>query len=111
MQPPRASQNSPEHIAKLRQSADSVIARRQSGEGFIYVAAIPEADAVKIGHSLDPAKRVQAMQLRLLGFFPATMRAERTLHKRLAEHRHPEFDGREVYRRTALAHLLSAARP
>lgn len=86
-------------------------ARMKDGEGFIYVAAVG-AEIVKVGFSLDPARRVQDLvryyegrhEVRLLGHFPASITAERAFHARHAHLQIPPgtnwVPGREHYPRS-----------
>lgn len=99
----------PEHIAAISAGQKAAFARRQAGEGFIYVCAIRDTDAIKVGFSLNPENRVLQLGagVRLLGYFPADVKTERALHVRLRAHRHPDFPRtREVYRREAFSHDL-----
>jgi hypothetical protein len=85
--------------------------RIKEGDGYIYVAEVIRLTfanvpigSIKIGFSLDPAKRLQRFPNdvgvvgRLLGAFPATIHQEKTLHQRL---RHLRIKN-EFYPRSAL---------
>ena len=77
--------------------------RIRAGEGFIYVAQIENTDLYKIGFSLDPVTRIRRESVpgsRLLGFFPASLLAEKRLHRALLKHRTKRW-GIETYRREA----------
>lgn len=95
----RDPQNSPEHKAMMTASLKAARARIGAGEGFIYVAEITGTDAVKIGFSLAPERRL-GPKVRLLGYFPASIKAERALHEHLRGKQHPDFESREVYPRS-----------
>lgn len=65
-------------------------AKIRRGDGYIYVAAVDDGAVIKIGFSLDPETRVQAMRdrkVRLMGYFPCTLRQERLFHGRLKDFR------------------------
>lgn len=104
--PFRNAVDSPENKAMMSASLKAARARISAGEGFIYVAEVIGTDAVKIGFSLNPERRL-GPKARLLGYFPASIKAERALHVRLASHRHPDF-GLEVYPRSIFVHGAAA---
>lgn len=105
----RVRSNSPEHIAMLRAGQHAANARRRSGEGFLYLADIPELGVLKIGHSLRPSIRVKSIKINskhrvkahLLATTPGTFDEEHSLHLRLREHR---ALGLEFYPRSILSH-------
>lgn len=107
----RLEQNGPEHIAAISAGQKAAQARKLAGEGFIYVAAIGTTDAVKVGFSLFPERRAAQLGsgVRMLGYFPASIKAERALHKLLRAHRHPDFSGQEIYPRSIFAELRRVA--
>lgn len=88
------------------------LARIEQGAGFIYVAAVPNSEAVKVGFSLDPERRIAQLgyEFRLMGCFPASQAAERALHVFLSNRRHPDFSGREIYSRDVFRHAPAALR-
>lgn len=102
----RITQNSPEHIAAISAGLARAREKARAGEGFIYVCAIENSDAIKIGHSLDPEFRAKrhGPSVRLLGFFPATIASERALHRLLKPHRCSGWAAREIYPRSVLVH-------
>lgn len=79
-------------------------ARRENGEGFVYVAEMIGTGLLKIGFSLNPQKRMLALRadyrntFRLLGAFACSNAEERRLHRALARHVTPALR-REFYRR------------
>lgn len=99
----RATLHSAEHITDLREGQRLARARMATGEGFIYVAAI-DASTVKVGFSLRPERRVEQLgkSVRLLGYFPASIRAERELHRLLRNH----ATDRECYPRSLFEHAI-----
>jgi hypothetical protein len=75
-----------------------------AGDGFLYIAEIIGADAIKIGYSRSPASRLYQFgsrlkrPVRLLLTSPSSHEDEIILHARMAEHRHPDFPShREIY--------------
>jgi hypothetical protein len=102
----RRKQNGPEHLALMKAGLAKARERAMAGEGFIYVCGIEGSDAIKIGHSLDPLRRAMTHgpSMRLLGYFRASIDAERALHRMLKPRRHAEYEGREIYPRAALFH-------
>lgn len=86
----RLTAGTPEHTAALSEGQRIARARMAAGEGFIYVAAI-DADTVKVGFSLRPDRRVEQIgrHARLLGFFSASISAERSFHKHHQDHQIP----------------------
>ena len=110
---PRLEQNSPEHIAIIRQTQRVAAARKKAGEGFMYVVEIIGTDAVKIGFSLTPERRAGnfGSRARLLGFFPCTYATERRFHRLHQDKRHPAFEGREIYPKAILAEPLPPPTP
>lgn len=101
----RLRAGSPEHIAAISAGQKAAAARRSAGEGFIYVAAIRDTDAVKVGFSLQPEMRATQLGsgVRMLGFFPASIHAEREFHAAHRSQRHPDFSGQEIYPRSVFA--------
>lgn len=97
----QVTQNSPEHIALISAGLKAARARRNAGEGYIYVCSIPNSDAVKVGHTLFPERRATQLGpgVRMLGYFRASIKAERALHAHLRDRQHPDFGGREIYLR------------
>jgi hypothetical protein len=81
-------------------------ARVKAGEGFIYIAEI-RPDLIKIGHALDPYRRLVQIGMsptrRLLATMRAPREAEIALHKTLHDFRLPEH-GSEFYPRSILNH-------
>lgn len=80
----------PESMARKIAGWKAARARAHAGEGFIYVAQIVGSDMVKIGFSLDPAKRMKGIwcyrwgtKARLLAQIPATWAQEKALHRAL----------------------------
>ena len=78
----------------------------------MYLAEVVGTDEIKIGHALDPAKRMSGLRadyfksFRLLKTIPAALKEERRLHRRLSA-----FIGRrhrgiklEFYPRSILTH-------
>jgi hypothetical protein len=59
--------------------------------GYVYVIASEDNKRVKIGHSIDPLRRIRTMQygssqrLRLIGAFPGGKSDEETLHSLLRD--------------------------
>lgn len=102
----QVKQNSPEHVALISAGLKAARVRRDAGEGFIYVCSIPNSDAVKVGHTLFPERRAAQLGpgVRMLGYFPASIKAERALHANLRDRQHPDFDGREIYPRSVFLH-------
>lgn len=86
-------------------------ARMQAGEGYLYAAEIVKNDAIKIGFSLNPEKRVRLLRayyssaVRLLAFTPGSLAAERKLHTALRPHALIHHQGPcETYPRSILSH-------
>ena len=95
----------PEHRASALRGMRLARASIEPGEGFLYVAELVGAGAVKIGFSLNPRARVAGLcsrkareHFKLLAFVPATLELEQELHRRLVARRHPKFaERREFY--------------
>lgn len=83
-------------------------ARAHAGEGFIYVAEMVGTDVVKIGFSLDPAKRMSSLgffgKARLLAAVPGTWAQEKELHRTLCAARYGATPFNEFYVRRVLTH-------
>lgn len=103
-------QNSPGHLAAMRASLLVTRTRMARGEGYLYVAELLAAeDVVKIGFSLDPERRVRALEpaARLLAHTPCTIEGERAIHRALKQHQithHNRIRRSELYPRSILSH-------
>jgi len=96
----------PEYRRRRAESHHRGWARIRAGEGFIYVASVGKS-WVKIGFSLNPAKRVSEqsvpVQHILLATAPASLADEKQLHRTLRAHLGYGRTG-ETYPRTILSH-------
>ena len=82
-----------------------------AGKGYVYVAGIDGTNDIKIGFSLDPARRMRELRrygrghtYRVLAAWPGTWSDERRIHAALRAHQLPEkiYCGREHYSRSIL---------
>lgn len=83
----------PKYRAARRASHRAAEARVQAGEGVLYLARVVGTDIVKIGHTLDFAKRAKAIKadfgatIELMASIPANRATERWLHPLLGKYR------------------------
>lgn len=95
-------------MVHFKRSLRAARARIKAGEGYIYVAELVGHDAIKVGFSLDPAKRLSSVRIlgiepRLMGSFPATLLQEKAFHRAMRAKALPkEAYGSEWYPRSAL---------
>lgn len=95
-------------IGRDRTSYNLARQRIKAGEGFVYLAEFDASDIVKIGFSLNPARRVRTMNFlgwkaKLIAAVPGGMRVEKAVHRALLRGEHSTRYG-ECYRRSALNH-------
>lgn len=85
--------------------------RRMAGEGYVYVAEEVGTGIIKIGFSLDPERRMDALRLdyrrkyRLMGFVRGSNALEKRIHSWLWRRIKPAH-GFEFYRRDDLTRVL-----
>jgi hypothetical protein len=86
-----------EEEARIKMEKSSLDARQKKKllktEGYIYFVQGESGGPIKIGHSIDPEKRIKELQtgypdmLKLLFMIPGSEERERQVHKMLSKHR------------------------
>lgn len=93
------------HIAELVDEARQVHDLPPVAPDLVYLAHV--RDGVKIGHSVNPVRRVHGFYGTLIAILPGGVAYEAELHKRFAEYRVPEW--LEVFRpEGALAEFIAS---
>lgn len=103
---------SPDYRAKRAAGHARAMERIIRGDGFLYVAEVLGTDEIKIGHALDPERRMASIwsdhgkRCRLLRCMPAELSVERRLHRRLSRFLRRPLQGinLEFYPRSILSH-------
>jgi hypothetical protein len=88
--PDSIAQDVSEYVSEILKHYPEKTSRYKGGNGFVYIAVMPDWSSCKIGWSLNPEHRVKKLPyLKMIHYFPGDLGVEAALQARFADYALP----------------------